>query len=571
MDWKRCREYNAKEETEGGAYWELLTQDNDEFRKNALVYYLAEIIKKIQNKELKQKIKAKVIEVYGHNSLYEMERFIVVGGYPEEEIKEFVGEGLENIKSKFANKESSQKEKPVDYRVLTIIQHVDDAEWQKAKIDELLKFVVDNTHLYSDETIKEIITYMIFNIKNKNIQSEMLEKYSENVWEELKKYIDFENDENYILKKAEKFKDVRIGLNPKLKIGLEIEANRALFKGGLTYGKKGLEKFWHAVDMTVADGAEFVTPIFHDVPNEFSVICAFCETIKEIGFEYDESLRNASGQINIGIDYLDTAEAILNFYEIYGNVEELLFYISNEEGQVIRKNIYENKYMKPFSGGIGNLEIDEEITRDDVIRMFTSIEDYTTLEFLDDIEDAKYIRMADMREERPKAKSIPVFEFKKNTVCLRRANRLEFRIPNGSVNYEVWRDNIRLYGRIVEVAKETADIFKNGIRNERDLEKLSLKEELKVEEKTLEEKLFVLMDLLFEDNEIKKIYMDRFYTLQNKIKQENLQEYTRPIESKSNGFGVVDFQKMYRCRVYENRGPITIYEPRNLKNNEKEI
>ena len=105
MDWKRCREYNAKEETEGGAYWELLTQDNDEFRKNALVYYLAEIIKKIQNKELKQKIKAKVIEVYGHNSLYEMERFIVVGGYPEEEIKEFVGEGLENIKSKFANKE----------------------------------------------------------------------------------------------------------------------------------------------------------------------------------------------------------------------------------------------------------------------------------------------------------------------------------------------------------------------------------------------------------------------------------------------------------------------------------
>ena len=571
MDWGKCRDYDAKEEAIGGIYWELLEQNNIEFRQNALIHYLAEIVKKIQNQELKNKLKGKIIEVYGCDFLYEMERFIVVGGYPDEEIKSFVDEALESIKNKFVNKVPEQKDKPVDYKVLEIIQRVDDVQWQKTKINELLSFVKNNVCLYSDETINRIITYIIFYTKNKNMQRELLEKYSENVWTELKNYIALINDENYVLKKAEKFKNVSMGLNPKLKIGLEIEANRDLFKGNWIYAQNGLKRFWSAIDITVTDGSEFVTPVFHDVPEEFSVICAFCETIKEIGFKYDEKTRNASGQINIGIDYLDTADAIINFYEIFGNAEELLFYISNEEGQISRKNIYENKYMKPFSGGIGKYEIDEELTRDDAIRMFTSWEDYSTLEFLDDIEDAKYIRMADMREERPKLKNIPAFEFKKNTVCLRRANRLEFRIPNASVDYEVWRDNIRLYGRLVEVAKETADIFLNGPQNEKDLTKLSLKEELKDEEKTLEEKLFILMDLLFEDDEIKKIYMDRFYCLQSKIKRENLDEYTKPLGSESKGFGVIDFQKVYKTRVYENLGPITIYEPRMLKINGKEI
>lgn len=562
MNWSACRWYDTKEEENDGAYWKLLNQSIEDFKNNISIYAFAEIAKNVRNQELKQKLKEKFIEVYGHEALYEMKSIASPDIYSEEEMKSYTEEAIKIVKNKYINNTSMQGKKSlIDYNIIAVIQCVADVEWQREKINEVLFFIKSNENLYPKLAVEELITQLVHRIKNKNIKEDALNQYSEYISQEFKHYYEVINDEHYIAKKAENYKNIRIGLNPKLQIGLEIEANRNLFKNPWIYNQKNLGGYWSAIDMSVADGAEFVTPIFHDTPEEVSKVCALCETIKQMGFIYDENLKNASGQINIGLKYLDTVDAILNFFEVYGNCEELLFYISNEEGQLPRKNIYENKYAKPFSGELGKIKIDEEISRDDLIKMFTPAEDYITLERLDE-EESKYdLKLEGLKIEKPTVSNLSAFHFKKNTVCLRDGNRLEFRIPNTSVDYKVWIDNIRLYGRIVEVSKELADIMEKGDVSSKEIKKLELKEELKSEEKTLEEKLFVLMDLLFEDDKIKKIYMDRFYCLQRKIKETHASEYTKPNESDSKGFGVVEFQRMYRTRVYENRGPIALYNP----------
>ena len=564
MNWNVCRSYDAKEEMPGGIYWQLLNLSKEEFDRGIQIYSFAETIKSIENEDLKQKLKDKLIEVYGYSSYYEIHIAMTRKIYSEEEIKAYVEKAITVTKSNY-KKFPSGKTIPVDYKIVDVIQNVNNLEWKKEKIKEVLAFINEISYMYPKKVVGEKITQIILKIKDETIKKELVSLYSDKIWPEFKYYDALKNDEFYVLKKAEKYKDIRLGLNPDLKIGLEIEVNNNLFKNPWIYEQKGFKGYWCAVDLTVTDGNEFVTDIFHDTPDEFSKVCALLETIKELGYKYDNEKKNASGQINIGLNYLDTTDAILNFFEIFGNCEELLFYISNEEGQIPRKNIYENKYSKPFSGSLGSLEIEEDMTRDDVIRLFTAKEDYITLELLDDIEEAYSLGPKGMEVQKQKITSIPALEFKKNTVCLRSGNRLEIRIPNTSVEYEVWRDNIRLYGRIVEVSKEIADTFNKSDLTEKEIRKIELKEELKNETKTIEEKLFILMELLFEDDEIKKIYMDRFYCIQRKIKEEQITEYSRPQRDDLKGFGVVDFQRVYRTRVYENLGPVVIYDTKEKK------
>jgi hypothetical protein len=153
--------------------------------------------------------------------------------------------------------------------------------------------------------------------------------------------------------------------------------------------------------------------------------------MRAVGYYYDEEYYNAAGQINLGLDYLDTKEAILAFYEIYGNCEELLYYISSEEGQIFRQNVYTSSRIKPLSEIIGKRVVEEDLSREEVIRLFSN--------------------------DSSRESGIRGLTYKKNSVCLRGTNkydyRFEFRIPNGGCNYETWIDNIRLYRKMMEKAK----------------------------------------------------------------------------------------------------------------------
>ena len=113
--------------------------------------------------------------------------------------------------------------------------------------------------------------------------------------------------------------------------------------------------------------------------------------------------------------------------------------------------------------------------------------------------------------------------YKKNTVCIRDLNdkdkaRLEFRIPNGSASFKVWKDNIRLYGKMFEVAKKLENISKKDYLTERDEEQMQSFVSL-LYDTSLEEKEYNLMNLLFEDENLKEIYNRRYEATVREIKR----------------------------------------------------
>ena len=196
-------------------------------------------------------------------------------------------------------------------------------------------------------------------------------------------------------------------------------------------------------------------------------------------------LFNTAGQINIGIDYLDSKEAVLNFLEIYGNSEELLYHICTPNGELLRGfgyAPYATEKFAPISAKLSKMVVKDEMTREDVIDLATK-----------------------------------VLGLKHGSISLRDKNRFEFRMFNGTVILEDWINNIRLCGKMIQISKELADIELNDERTPDEENKLKLKEKLKTENMTLEDKLEVFLDLMFDDEAEKHIYKERFFCLKKKL------------------------------------------------------
>ena len=338
-------------------------------------------------------------------------------------------------------------------------------------------------------------------------------------------------------------RNIDIGIDPRISIAPEIEANKRYPFDLDLYGQYDFEnRFYVDSDATVPNGNEIIpTRPFHNTPEDVARFCALCETMRAVGYYYDEEYYNAAGQINLGLDYLDTKEAILAFYEIYGNCEELLYYISSEEGQIFRQNIYTSSRIKPLSEIIGKRVVEEDLSREEVIRLFSN--------------------------DSSRESGIRGLSYKKNSVCLRGTNkydyRFEFRIPNGGCNYETWIDNIRLYGKMMEKAKQIADLMKKDYLTAEEESLLRLKIDLQDRKLSLEDKLEMLLDLLFEDENIKQIYRDRYLATVRKIYETRTDNYSARYSAYDPGFDEVEFIENYQSRLdpdYEGYGVVS-YDP----------
>ena len=86
-------------------------------------------------------------------------------------------------------------------------------------------------------------------------------------------------------------------------------------------------------------------------------------------------------------------------------------------------------------------------------------------------------------------------------VGLRKKNTIEFRLSNGSVDYGVWRENIMLYGRMIQMAKMQSI---DPTRKKKEMEAFFEKE---IPEK---EKIKRFLNLVFDNDEEKEIFYKRW-------------------------------------------------------------
>lgn len=505
--------YYEKEEQENGAYWKYLDITSDDELNLGLnlyrwdIYYI--ITNNIKNPELKLKMTDQLKSLIRNSKTLSFDdEKVLFKLFTIDELKEIIVNVIQNF-----NIDN------VDV-VIDVILKFDDnyIDWKREQLDNIFGILIG----YHDDRL--FIKCMKSLIGYTELHTYFVDKYRDKLPKEYFLYFKIKSDSKFIVKlQKEKLKTSScIGIDPNIKIGVEIEVDGNYPFSGFLTNQEGVS-YRDKIDPTVPTGIEVVTKsTFHDTEEDISMFEAICDTMGNLGYYYDELLCDAGGQINLGLDYLDSAQSILIFYEIFLNCEELLWYISNEKGQIARCDIFENERMHAISEIIGKRVLDEDITREEVIKLF----------------NARYDRNADIKE----------ISFKEDTVCLRGETeddyRFEFRIPNGGCHAKTWIDNIRLYGKIMEISKRLANIMvKKEDLTEEEERLLGLKIDLQKEDLSLEEKLDILMDLLFDDENIKDIYFDRFYSTIEKIRETRTDRYINFTAKKV--FSEVEFQGQY--------------------------
>lgn len=324
------------------------------------------------------------------------------------------------------------------------------------------------------------------------------------IWEELRK-IDDEFSIAYQLMEGTRKVDINyktIGLPSKMTIGVEIEA-----EGKISEILPEAIGIWKAKqEDSLQYGIEYVTkePI-NDNESSIYEIYRINEVLKTVGIK---TSGRCGGHVHIGADYITEEEGFKELLELWGNAEEVYYLIANKEGELPRENI--PYYAPPISRDIQRMKA-ENIPED---------------EFL--------VNAQKIIESRYRGLNI------QNINVNNGKNTIEFRVSNGTLDGNTWIENIRLYGRTVEIAEKLGLILKK-LENEEELSKeekelYGLKERLK-QEIPLDEKMDILMEILFDEEE-RKVYRKR-YTANKSLDEK--EEVVSNMEFKK-----VDFKKIYK-------------------------
>ena len=255
--------------------------------------------------------------------------------------------------------------------------------------------------------------------------------------------------------------------------------------------KKIFKEFECKRDGSVKSGFEITSPILHFNNEDMSKLKSVCELLKSKNFYTDSS---CGGHIHIGADYFKTKEDYLMFLYIYSNAEDILYYITDKEGSVKRSSINKyafkskSNYINAIDNGVFN---NKEFDINNIHDMFEKINEtrYNGVNFKN---VGSYIQ-----------------------------NTIEFRMPNGEIEFKELILNIKLFSRLIEVSHN-----------------IMAKEDLQVKEKARhlgdniseEEKLKVLLDMLFTSDEEKNLYMKRYYANKS-LENKNIVKFLKSLKS----------------------------------------
>ncbi len=258
-----------------------------------------------------------------------------------------------------------------------------------------------------------------------------------------------------------------------LTFGIEIETvgeNHSMFLNNLKYKEWVTKK-----EICINDiGFEIVSPPLKYNKDDLSQIHKVCTFLKYNGFGVTQK---CGGHIHYGFDYFDNSKNLLNLILLYSFFEKELYMISNSEKDSLRTiaSNYANSII-PMVNSI-NTKVKDYNDCDNLIE-----------DILEIIEENKYFKKIGLHL---------------GNIGMENKNTIEFRIPNGTLEYDDWHKNIILFGSLIRYSKDIS----NNLNIESNVHDIMSKKE------SSENKVHLLMNYLFEDNDfIKKNYIDRYYS-----------------------------------------------------------
>lgn len=347
---------------------------------------------------------------------------------------------------------------------------------ENVKSEEIKYELFKLMHLSYDKYM-EMIFYLLKIINNKNIRLELTSLLND---KGIKKAI-ASNEKNI----KEDLTEIEINphVDPNITFGVELECSHKLNTSYIALGT--LYNNWHFKEEgTVYNGVEITSPILNYTNEDMKRLKYICDFLNENGFK---TTKDCGGHIHFGFDYIESITHLQLLYYIYVNTEEILSYMFNKEGTILREGAIANA---PF--------INENILNlyGKYIQTYANnLKSFATL-----LGNAQKDRYASLNIKN-------AFSLDKNTI--------ELRIPNGTLEFNELNLNIILFTRIMQKSK----YFSHNTDDKKLLkELLFLSKDIPIEDKKN-----YLLDILFdEDYELKNIFYDRFETNYHLTKEKGL-------------------------------------------------
>ena len=226
------------------------------------------------------------------------------------------------------------------------------------------------------------------------------------------------------------------------------------------------------------DGMEFVSPVLTYDNDSLKELKAVCNALKKLGFFTNET---CGGHIHLGYDYFKTKEEFIVFLNLYGVCENFLYLASNKARSSIRKDALD-EYAKSNRDMIYNLSIH--------INDFQSLADF----------EWEFSRERKYDESRYHGLNLVNIGHKKK-------NTIEFRMPNGEIDFENLKLNIELFCSLIMTAKRIAHT-----QDEELIRKYKNLFLIKDEDRLVR----AILNLLFSNEELRKKFKNRYYTVKQK-------------------------------------------------------
>lgn len=299
----------------------------------------------------------------------------------------------------------------------------------------------------------------------------------------------------------------RLGLPDFFKFGIEIEADNVHTKEpfGL-YSDKSAEyitsKNWHMANeyeeaLVSEDGAELVSPILKDTEKDWQDVADICKHIKMYpGLKGKEVVANEKCGLHVHFDskcLTADPNRFRNFMKLYAESEELLYKMCNDKNDPIRKGAINKNFH-----GIEHMV--SAMWRNGMAAPFGK-------KVLKQIEDGtlkvSYKKFGKLKMLAGKYKLDERRYAGLNLTNIGNPNKdtIEFRMANGTLDPEVIKQNVFLYASLINTAIEVTE------NPEKYKHRLS---EFYRTDMSEQEKAVSFLNLIIEDSEDRKIYMERW-------------------------------------------------------------
>lgn len=280
----------------------------------------------------------------------------------------------------------------------------------------------------------------------------------------------------------------KINIPPEMTVGIEIESVGSISRQirdlkPLFLGDWDAKKDGSLSDDAGEPGVEVTSPILHGNDPEINNKISFISNFLINAGQYTNN--SCGGHVHIGADYFKDYESYQNLVDLWVNCEQIFYIISNQVGEVPRVSIAE--YAKPIS------------------KSFERIKERGQVDL------ANIANLREMEGQLNHA-SNRVNGINFNNLSDYQKHTIEFRLPNGTINPNVWIENINLFGNTLKRCQEITQIRKKEKEELSPEEKSKLKvfNSLVFGELSMDDRAKVLIDFILPESQ-QKTFHDRYF------------------------------------------------------------